>query len=308
MNSNLPKQKHPLSKRRNMIVVALVVCLLWGSAFTAIVTGYRLLNVVVDDVFQIMLFGGVRFLISAGLIFLFALITRKNMRLDWRGFKLVAVLGLLQTFGQYVFLLLSLRTIHPANSAVLASFNIFLTVIIAHFVYRNEKLSWQKLLGLFVGITGIIVLNGGASGQLSWTGEGFMLLSTVFGAVSGIYTKKITKNLSPYVISAYQLLIGSVLLVVLGLIFAQEVDFTITPASISIMLYLGFISATAFSLWAALLKYNKVSQVSIYKFSIPVFGVLISFFFLQESFNLISVLIAMVLVASGILLINWESP
>ena len=306
MNSNLSKQKHPLAKRHIMTIVALAVCVLWGSAFTAIVIGYRELNVYTDDIFQIMLFGGTRFMISAGLIFAFALVTKKNMRLTRSGFKLVVTLGLLQTFGQYVFLLLSLRTVHPANSAVLASFNIFLTVIIAHFAYRNEKLSWQKLLGLFIGITGIIILKGGNLGQLSWTGEGFMILSTVFGAVSGIYTKKITKTLSPYVISAYQLLIGSTLLIVLGLTFARDVQFTVTATSVPIMLYLGFISAAAFTIWAALLKHNKISQVSIYKFSIPLFGVLISFAFLQEAFNLVSVIVAMVLVAGGILLINWE--
>jgi len=306
MEFNLPKQQHPLSKRHIMILVALAVCLLWGSAFTAIVVGYRELNVYTDDIFQIMLFGGIRFLISAGLIFLFALVTKKNMRLTWSGFKLVVVLGLLQTFGQYVFLLLSLRTVHPANSSILSSLNIFLTVIIAHFVYRNEKLSWKKLLGLLVGIAGIIILNGGVSGQLSWTGEGFMILSTIFGAVSGIYTKKITANLSPYIISGYQLLCGSILLMIFGLIFSGDVQFTVTATSVPIMLYLGFISAAAFTIWAGLLKHNKVSQVSIYKFSIPVFGVLISFIFLHEAFNLASVIVAMILVASGILLINWE--
>ena len=306
MKPSLSKQQHPLSKRHIMTIVALAVCLLWGSAFMMIVTGYDVMNVNTGDVFQIMLFAGMRFFVSACLIFLYALIFKKNMRLNFRGFKLVLVLGLLQTFGQYLFLFLSLRTVHPANSSILASFNIFLTVIIAHFAYRNEKLSWQKIIGLTIGITGIIVLNGGASGQLSWTGEGYMFLSTVFGAVSGIYIKKITKTLSPFVIAAYQLLIGSSLLIIIGLTFSSDIQFTVTPASSMTLLYLGFISAAAFTTWATLLKYNKISQVSIYKFSIPVFGVLIAFIFMGQAPNLISLLIALVMVASGILLINWE--
>jgi len=297
---------HFLSKRRVMIPVALFVCLLWGSAFPSIVASYRVMSINTDDVFQVMLFAGMRFLISAGLIFAYAFICGKSMKLNWHGFKLVAVLGLLQTFGQYIFFFLGLRTVHPANGSILSSLGVFMTVTIAHFVYKTDKLTPKKIWGLIIGIAGIIILNGGAAGTFSLAGEGFLFTASLLGAISGIYTKKLTTTLSPYAISGYQLLLGSISLIAIGSTFGTDVAFTFTVYSTTLLLYLGFISAAAFTLWSALLKHNQVSKVSIYKFSIPVFGVFLSFVFLQEAFDLVSVMIAMICVAIGILLINME--
>jgi len=134
-----------------------------------------------------------------------------------------------------------------------------------------------------------------------------MMISMLLAALSGIYTKKLTETISPFAISGYQLLLGSILLISMGLIFSEDVAFTFTAASTPLLLYLGFISAAAFTLWSAILKYNDISKVSIYKFSIPIFGVLISFIFLHEALDLIVVLISMVFVATGIILINLES-
>lgn len=298
--------KSIFSKRRVMILVALFVCFLWGSAFVAIVGSYRLMNINTDDVFQVMLFAGMRFLISATLIFIFAFATKKSMKVDLQSLKLIVILGLLQTFGQYIFFFLGLRTVHPANGSILSSLGVFMTVVIAHFVYKTDRLTLKKTCGLIIGIAGIIVLNGGAAGAFSLTGEGFLFISSLLGAIAGVYTKKLTTTISPYAIAGYQLLIGSVLLIIFGSTFSQNIAFSVTYTSTALLLYLGFISAAAFTLWSTLLKHNHVSKVSIYKFSIPLFGVFLSFIFLQETSNLAAVLVAMAFVAIGILIINID--
>jgi len=305
-NSSIQNKKHILSKRKVMILIALFVAFLWGSAFPTVVATYGFLNVDVEDVFQVMLFAGMRFFISAILLFTFAFLSKKSMKWTFRGFKLVLLLGLLQTFGQYLFFFLSMRTVHPANGSILSSLGVFLTAIIAHFIYVNEKLTFKKIVGLIVGVSGIIILNGGTAGSLTLTGEGFMFISQFLGALAAVYTKKIAKEISPLVISAYQLLFGSILLITLGLTFSGSLNFTLTITSTSALIYLGFISGAAFTLWSALIKHNKVSSVTIFKFAIPVFGVLITFIFMNEIFNLISVVISLIFVALGILLINLD--
>jgi len=307
MITSSPKQ-HILARKPVMITVALMVCLLWGSAYPSIVASYDLLNINTNDVFQVMLFAGMRFMISACLIFLYAFATGKSMKINLKGFKLIAVLGLIQTFGQYVFFFSGLRTVHPANGSIVSSLGVFMTVVIAHFVYKTDRLSPRKIAGLFIGVVGIIVLNGGASGGFTLAGEGSLFMASFLGAVAGVYTKKLTTTLSPYAISAYQLLLGSSLLIITGGIGASNVHFTFTTASTPLLVYLGFISAAAFTLWSALLKHNQVSKVSIYKFSIPVFGVFLSFIFLQGAIDMAQVMIALALVVSGIILINWHAP
>jgi len=302
---NQPKQ-NILARRPVMIAVALFVCLLWGSAYPSIVSSYRLLSINTADVFQVMLFAGTRFMIAAILIFIYAFVTKKSMRIDFKGLKLVIVLGMLQTFGQYIFFFLGLRFVHPANGSIVSSLGIFMTVIIAHFSYKSDRLTPKKVWGFAVGIIGIIILNGGAASTFTFLGEGFLFIAALLGAIAGVYTKKLTTVLSPYIITGYQLLIGSTLLILVGSTFATDVSFTFTKPSTTLLFYLGFVSAAAFTLWSALLKHNKVSRVSIYRFSIPVFSVLLSFIFLQEAFDVVSVLIALAFVASGIVLINME--
>ena len=72
------------------------------------------------------------------------------------------------------------------------------------------------------------------------------------------------------------------------------------------LLYMGFISAGAYTLWGVLLKYNPVSRVSILGFVNPVMGVLLSALFLgegREAFSLTG-LLALLLVSAGIVIVN----
>jgi len=307
VESGSQKGKQSVLKRRSVVILAtLFCCFLWGSAFPAVAASYDLLRVNLEDTFQIILFAGIRFMIAASLIFAYAIATGKKMRVEVKGLGKIAILGLLQTFGQYVFFFLSMRTVHPANASILASTGIFFTVIIAHFIYKDDRLTSRKVLGLFLGMSGIVILNGGASGTFSFTGEGFMIMSMLLSAVAGVYTKKLARSLSPYAIAGYQLLLGSMLLIGLGLVFSGPPQLTLTWISTPLLVYLGFISAAAFTTWSAILKHNHISKVSVYKFSIPIFGVLISFVFFRGTLDLVVVLISLILVAVGIVLINFE--
>lgn len=106
-------------------------------------------------------------------------------------------------------------------------------------------------------------------------------------------------------ISGYQLFIGSIFLILTGFIGgARGLEFT--PKGSVLLLYLGFISAAAFSIWTVLLKYNGIGKVTIYKFSIPLFGVFLSYAFLNERVIGTKVIMAVILVIAGIIIINTE--
>ena len=78
-------------------------------------------------------------------------------------------------------------------------------------------------------------------------------------------------------------------------------------AGLLMLIYLGFVSAVAYSLWGLLLKYNPVSKISVYGFMNPVFGVVLSALLLSESNASVGVgriAAALALVGVGILIIN----
>ena len=82
---------------------------------------------------------------------------------------------------------------------------------------------------------------------------------------------------------------------------------TISIFSMIIILYLSFVSAAAYSLWAMLLKYNPVSKVTVFGFLNPICGVVISAIVLKE-YDTISILnfIALLMVCIGIYLVNRQ--
>lgn len=69
----------------------------------------------------------------------------------------------------------------------------------------------------------------------------------------------------------------------------------------------ALLSAAAFALWAALLKYNPVTKVAVFNFLVPVFGALLSALFLGETVLQWRNALALVLVCAGIWLVTTQA-
>ncbi len=104
-------------------------------------------------------------------------------------------------------------------------------------------------------------------------------------------------------ITAYQLLFGGAVLILLGVVSGGSV-YGFNIKSSLLLLYMSLLSTVAFSIWAELLKYNSVGKVAIFGFSIPVFGVGLSAIFLGEQVLSVKNLAALICVSVGIIIIN----
>lgn len=74
------------------------------------------------------------------------------------------------------------------------------------------------------------------------------------------------------------------------------------------LLYLACLSAIAYALWGVLLKHNPVSKITVFNFSVPVFGVLLSEIMLSEESNVnpINLILTLILVSLGIFMLNYK--
>lgn len=296
-----------LTNTITVMSLALVACFLWGSAFPSIKMGYKLFHIAKEDTYGKILFAGYRFLISSLMILIFCFLFKHPIKVNKKNFFRLLFLGIIQTFFQYVFFYIGLSNTTGVKGSIISSSTTFLTVILAHFFFVEDKMTWKRILGVLLGFLGVIIVNfqsNAFSGGFKFSGEGFILISTLFGAFAGIYIKKLAKDIPPFAISGYQLFTGSIALILVGLTGGGTHNLTFTPNGTILLIYMGFISAAAFSIWSLLLKYNGVGKVSIYKFSIPIFGVFLSYIFLKESFSSSNVFLAVVLVSLGIYLIN----
>ena len=104
----------------------------------------------------------------------------------------------------------------------------------------------------------------------------------------------------PFIKLGYQVLIGGIFMSAVGFVAGGRLTVFTAKGGI-ILLYLAFISAMAYSLWATLLAYNPISKVAVMGFLNPVFGVILSAIILKEG-NVVNFrsIIALVLVCIGI--------
>ena len=302
------KEKVIFNKSYMIMILALISCFLWGSAFPCVKVGYKVFSIGGSETYQKIFFAGSRFFVSAIMVFAFCIITRRSLKVRKEDILKLAFLGIVQTSVQYVFFYIGLSNTSGTKGAILASTTTFFSVVIAHFFYEEDKLSFRRIVGIVIGFMGVVIVNmngGKIQGGFTLTGDGFVIMSSLASSVAGIYTKKIANDISIFLISGYQLFIGSIFLILTGFLGGAR-GFAFSPKGSALLLYLGFISAAAFSIWALLLKYNAVGKVTIYKFSIPLFGVFLSYVFLKERVGGTNVIMAIILVIVGIIMINIE--
>lgn len=291
---------------------AIISCALWGSAFPCIKIGYKLLNIAADDVSTQILFAGVRFTLAGVLSIVFESIIERRVLLPKKSsIGNILKLCMMQTVIQYLFFYVGLAHSSGVTGSIITGTNSLLTILIACFIFRQEKMTLLTMIGCVIGLAGVVVANlgGGSIGtQMHLNGEGFVFIAALFYAISSIYLKKYSQQDDPVMLSGYQFLVGGLILSVLGFATGGRLS-GFTLQSSLLLLYLGFLSAMAYALWGILLKYNPVSRVAIYGFTNPVIGVLLSALLLGEGGQAFSAknLLALLLVCTGIIVVNlWK--
>lgn len=295
------------TNRRNIVLLAALCCFLWGSAYPAIKGGYELFNISGEDIPSKLIFAGYRFALAGIIVLLVQIISKKIIFvLNKKEIVQVTLLGIFQTTLQYIFFYIGLAYTTGIRSSIINGTGAFFSILLAHFIYKNDRLNVNKIVGCIVGFIGVIIVN--LNGQdffassFSIQGEGFVMLAAFILSASSIYGKKITQNQDASIITGYQLFIGGLILLLLGYISGGCLS-GFTLKSTSLLIYMALLSSVAFAVWTQLLKYNKVGIISIFNFLVPVFGSLLSAIFLGENIFDIKILISLIFVCLGIYMV-----
>lgn len=289
--------------------MATLCCLLWGSAYPAIKNGYALFHIAANDIPSKLVFAGYRFAFAGLVLLVIAGLGRKPVfGMDRRTLGQVTLLGLTQTSLQYVFFYIGLSYATGVKSSIMNATGTFFSVLLAHFIYKNDRLSFNKALGCAVGFVGVMVVNFSDSllnVDFTLLGEGFVVIAAFVLSAASIYGKKVSQQVDSVVLTGWQLAIGGVALLLIG--WATGGHLTgFTRQSTALLVYLVLLSSAAFSLWTILLKYNRVSMVAVFNFMIPVFGTGLSALFLDENVLAWKNGVALLLVCVGIWLVTRE--
>ena len=296
------------SKTWVVCLCAMCCCILWGSAFPCVKIGYRLFQIDTSSVPTLILFAGTRFSLAGVMVIIFGSISKRKFLLPkaknwWR----VGLVALFQTAMQYTFFYIGLANCTGVKSSVLNGLGVFFTILAACFLFRTERFNLIKLFGCLLGFGGVILINLGGSFTFEFTllGEGFVIFSGLSSAVAAGLVKIFSKREDTTALCGWQFLCGGILLIIIGVSAGGRLTHIDVGAAF-MLLYLGFLSACAFTLQGFLLRYNPVSKVAVFKSTNPLFGAVFSAIILGETAQLLSwfTLLALILVCAGIFVIN----
>lgn len=304
----MERKEEILSKPAFACIGAMICCLLWGSAFPLVKTGFGWLNISSADFAAEILYAGMRFTLAG--VFTIIIASAMKHKLVYpkkKAVPKVLLLSLFQTILQYFFFYIGLSNTTGVKASVIEGANVFIALIVSCLIFRLEKLTAAKIVGCITGFMGVVLINLSPELNMNLTlkGEGFILISTVAYAFSSVLMKRMSVDEEPMMLSGWQFLFGGIVMTCGGFGAGGRIS-GFDGRDLILLIYLAALSAVAYSLWSMLLKYNPVSKITVYGFMNPVFGVILSAIILGENEQAFSLknFAALILVCIGIFIVN----
>ena len=187
------------TSRLNIVMLATLCCALWGSAFPCVKVSYELFNVAAGDVPSKLILAGYRFALAGIIVLIFQGVAKKNIyKYSGKEFGEMTIMGIAQTALQYTFFYVGMAYASGVSGSIVNGTGTFFSILIAHFVYKNDRINFNKAIGCIIGFLGVVIVNlrGGSLSESGFTfmGEGFIILAAFITSAAGIYGKKITQN------------------------------------------------------------------------------------------------------------------
>lgn len=284
------------------------VAFIWGSSFLLIRVGVEGLSAT-----QVVF---IRTSIAAVFLTLTLYLTGGRLPRDWPTIRSLIIIGIGNAAIPYTFISLGEQTITSGMAAVLQSTASLFTLIIAHFIFADERITRKKVLGLIVGFLGVLVLS---SGSIEGTqinvpvllGQLAIVMGSLFYGIFTVYSRTvIKKSISPMVISAGTFIPAAICAFAFMLIeplIGGRAAVPLSEASrdtVIAVLILGFFNTfIAYIFFYYIVQELGAFRASMVTYVVPVIGLVLGAVVLREVIELYMI-IGAVLIFAGIGIIN----
>ena len=167
------------------------LAVIWGSSF--------MLQELVLPELPPSAIASLRLIASAAALGLVALLAGPRLRLDARGWGLVALCGLVGSTLPFYLIAWGQEGIDAGPAAILLGLMPLLTLMIGHVVTDDERITWQRFAGVSLGLVGLAILigpaslsslGGGSTGEL--VRQGAVLLAALCYAINVYITRALS--------------------------------------------------------------------------------------------------------------------
>ncbi len=283
-------------------LLAFVATFLWGSAFAGAKIGFEYMPP--------MMLSGVRFSLAGLLLVPMVLLTGVDWRGQWRAhWRFMLLFGFVQSFLQYGIFYMGLNLVPGAVSAIIIGAGPLFVAVMAHLTLKNDKLNGRTIFAIALGLCGVISisLTGEkiAASEHFYVGVGLLLLSNLIGSYTNIMVVKRGSGLSSMMLTLVSNLSGGVMLFLFSLLAepTEALHQSLPMEFYLALLWLAVIPAAGFSIWYYLLSLPgvRVSELNIFKFVIPIVGVVLSWWLLPGEYPTWGTIVGIVIISSAVL-------
>lgn len=277
----------------------MIASAIWGSSFISI-------EIALAD-FSPVAIATYRIAFAAILLLLVCQWKGQKVDLNTRTLYLFAAIGLLNSVVPFSLIGWGQLRIDSATTAILLTSSPFITLLLSHFMTRDDRFTWNKLAGLIIGFLGVFVLlwNGVVEGSGGFPGMLAVIVAAACYSLSSILIRRLGKMPS-LVLVAGTLAAGALVLVPVLLIYYPPWQQPYQASSLMALLYLALgPTAIAYVLRAQIVQINGAVFMSNVGYLIPLFAVLWGWLFLGQHPSVLMWL-ALALVLVGIALGQWQ--
>ena len=200
---------------------------------------------------------------------------------DWHWFATIGFVNLVLPFFLIAY---GIKSVQSNLAAILMSTTPLSSTVLGHFYTKNEQFNIVKTFGILIGFSGIIYL---FSDNLLINDNNFIsalliLLGSTCYVIGGVLTLKISKKKNENVTGSILIWAVLILLPLASIIEKPWDSIPSIQSSISVV-YLGVVSTgMAWLLRFKILKDNGLIFQSQVSYLIPIFGIILSYIFLDE--------------------------
>lgn len=282
-------------------IVFILLGIIWSSSFLWIKIGVQEVGPMSLVAFR-MLFGA----LTAGVIAYFQGIPFSR---DWKDWGIFAIFGPLSLAIPVFLISWGEQTIDSAVASILNATVPLFTLIIAHFWLSDDKITFQKTLGLLIGFGGVMILLSKdllASAHASVIGQAAVILASLFYAASAVGIRKYTTHINNVMRGVGLLTTSAILMWLVGPIFERPFEVPQLPITWVAALWLGILgSGLAMIMMYYLIHEIGPTRASLVTYLFPVGGVLLGVLFLNEqlSWQLIA---GTILIIMSLVVVNYK--
>lgn len=244
---------------------------------------------------------------------LFGIVVIFIQRVQWpRSFKSwfpLLLLGITNVAIPFFLISWGEQSIDSAVASILDATVPLFTILIAHYLLHDDKITLPKGLGLLIGFAGVVVLM--SKDLLNATtnsilGQAAVILASIFYAVNSVYIRKTTEDIPGIVRSAGPLISASAMMWLATFLFERPVKMPELGITWVALLWLGiFGSGLAFAMAYYLIHEIGPTRTTMVTYLFPLGGVILGVTFLHEQLTW-QLIAGAILIVLSLVVANWE--